>query len=54
MIESARRRGQTAFGYRLQAHAGDAGKAYGVVVNPRKSDSVTFGPGDKVVVLAED
>ncbi len=54
VIESARRRGQTAFGYRLQAHAGDAGKAYGVVVNPRKSDSVTFGPGDKVVVLAED
>ncbi len=54
VVEAARRRGQTAFGYRLQAQAGDAGRAYGVVVNPRKSDSVTFAPGDKVVVLAED
>lgn len=54
VIEAARRRGHTAFGYRLQAHAGDAAQAYGVVVNPRKSDRVSFAPGDKVVVLAED
>ena len=54
LLESARRRGHTALGYRLAAHSGDAARAYGVVINPRKSDPVTFGPGDKVIVLAED
>ncbi len=54
VLEAGRRRGHTAFGYRLQAHASDADKAYGVVINPRKSEPVTFGPGDRVIVLAED
>ena len=54
VVEAARRRGHVAFGYRLQAHAGDPEKSYGVVVNPRKSSTVTFSPADRIIVLAED
>jgi voltage-gated potassium channel Kch len=52
--ESARRRGDIAIGYRLHALASDAGRAYGVVVNPDKSAEVVFGEKDKVIVIAED
>ncbi len=54
VLEAARRRGHTALGYRLQARSADAERAYGVVINPRKSEPVSFGPGDTVIVLAED
>ncbi len=54
VIEAARRRGEVAFGYRLTASANDAAAAYGVAVNPSKSTPVTFGPADRVIVLAED
>jgi voltage-gated potassium channel Kch len=54
VVESARRRGEIALGYRLQALAGDAGQAHGVVVNPDKSKPVTFGERDRIIVVAED
>jgi voltage-gated potassium channel Kch len=54
VVEAARRRGAVAIGYKQAAAAGDAGRAYGVKVNPRKSDRLTFAPGDKVIVVAED
>jgi voltage-gated potassium channel Kch len=54
VLEAARRRGETAIGYRVAADAHNADAAYGVAVNPRKSDSITFAPRDKVIVLAED
>jgi hypothetical protein len=54
VVEAARRRGESAFGYRLRAHAGDATRSYGVVVNPDKSTLIEFSPGDNVIVLAED
>ncbi|HEX8723671.1 MAG TPA: hypothetical protein VF736_23850 [Pyrinomonadaceae bacterium] len=54
VVESARRRGQTAIGYRLERHAADAGRAYGVRVNPPKSERVEFRPEDRIIVLAED
>ena len=54
VVEAARRRGEIAIGYRLKAHAEDASKQYGVVVNPDKSAEVTFTDGDKIVVVAED
>jgi hypothetical protein len=54
VTESARRRGETAIGYRLERHAGDAARAYGVRVNPPKSETVTFQPEDRIIVLAED
>jgi Trk K+ transport system NAD-binding subunit len=54
VVEAARRRGQTAIGYRRQAQAHDAGAAFGVVVNPDKALTVTFADDDRVIVLAED
>jgi len=54
VVEAARRRGETALGYRLMSEVGDAEKAYGVHTNPKKSSTVTFSPNDKVIVIAED
>ena len=54
VAESARRRGETAIGYRLERHSGDSARAYGVRVNPPKSEAVTFQTEDRIVVLAED
>jgi Trk K+ transport system NAD-binding subunit len=54
VVEAAKRRGQTAIGYRLESEAGDAGKAYGVHTNPKKSEKVVFTATDKVIVIAEE
>jgi hypothetical protein len=53
VLESARRQGQIAIGYRLCSRAFDHDAAYGVKLNPRKSDRFTLAPDDKVIVLAE-
>lgn len=53
VAESARRRGETAMGYRLAATA-NQGPTFGVVLNPDKAAGFVMQPGDKVVVLAED
>lgn len=53
VVEAARRRGETAIGYRLDAEAKDASKSYGVHTNPVKSKTVTFSEHDKVIVIAE-
>ena len=53
VLEAARRRGETALGYRIAADAHKSNKGYGVTVNPVKTESVTFSAGDKVIVLAE-
>ncbi|MEO7348280.1 MAG: NAD-binding protein [Terrimesophilobacter sp.] len=54
VLESARRRGETAMGYRIAEHAHNAEEAYGLRLNPLKTDKLTFAPGDRIVVLAED
>jgi ion channel POLLUX/CASTOR len=54
VLEAARRRGETAIGYRVAEFAHNSGEAYGVRVNPEKGDSITFAKGDRIVVLAED
>jgi hypothetical protein len=54
VVKAASQRDETVVGYRLAAEANDPGKAYGVLVNPAKSEMVTFAPGDKVIVLAEN
>jgi len=54
VLAAASRRGETAIGYRLAAHARDKHRAYGIVVNPDKTKQLTFAPGDQVIVLAED
>ncbi|MEU4834778.1 potassium transporter TrkA, partial [Streptosporangium sp. NPDC023615] len=52
VIESARRRGETAIGYRLADHLNEA-PHFGVVLNPDRSRPLRLGPGDSVIVLAE-
>ncbi len=54
VIEAAANRGETAIGYRVVEHAQNADKAYGVVVNPKKSAKVAYKEVDKIIVLAED
>lgn len=54
VVETAKRRGETALGYRILAKANDASKAYGVVINPDKSVPVAFAEEDRLVVLAEE
>ncbi|MFE0172572.1 NAD-binding lipoprotein [Streptomyces sp. NPDC059002] len=53
VVESARRQGQCAIGYRLQSEAG-AAPGFGVRLNPDKARRVTLGPGDSVVVVAAE
>lgn len=54
VTESARKRGEIAIGYRLERHADNSSRAYGVRVNPPKPELITFKPEDKIIVLAED
>ena len=54
VIEAARRRGETALGYRIESESSNAGKAYGEHTNPKKSEKVTFAPEDKVIVIVEE
>jgi Trk K+ transport system NAD-binding subunit len=54
VVEAAKQRNEVALGYRLMKHANDASKAYGVVVNPDKSATITFSEWDRIIVLAED
>lgn len=54
VMESARRRGEVAIGYRLHADASARGKSYGVKINPRKHLPITFSTHDRIIVLAEE
>jgi ion channel POLLUX/CASTOR len=54
VLEAARLRNETAIGYRIESYAHDANKAYGVRVNPKKSDMIRFSSDDKIIVLAQD
>jgi|CXWL01.1.fsa_nt_gi voltage-gated potassium channel Kch len=53
VLEAARRKGEVAFGYRLAADAKKADRAYGIRLNPRKSETLSFTAEDRIVVLAE-
>ena len=53
VIQAALNRNETAIGYRLMRENADANKSYGVHVNPKKSERVTFAPEDKLIVFAE-
>ena len=54
VLEAARRRGETAIGYRIAQHERSSAEQFGVRVNPRKATRLAFVPGDKIVVLAND
>ena len=53
VVEAARQRGEVALGYRLQAQANTPEVAYGVKLNPSKSQPVTFSEADRIIVLAD-
>jgi K+ transport systems, NAD-binding component len=53
VLEAARRRGETAIGYRVDARARSSEHAYGVVVNPVKTERRAYAERDKIIVLAE-
>jgi ion channel POLLUX/CASTOR len=52
VVEAARRRGETAIGYRSSAARNDP-PHYGIVLNPSKSEHIVLGEHDSVIVLAE-
>jgi hypothetical protein len=54
VVEAARRKGQTAIGYRLLAEAGKPDRAFGVYLNPDKAAQFTLAADDRVIVLAEE
>jgi hypothetical protein len=54
VVEAGLRRGEVAIGYRQAATGRDPAAAFGVVVNPTKSASLTFARGDKIIVVADD
>jgi voltage-gated potassium channel Kch len=54
VVEAARRRNETAIGYRLMSECHAASKVYGVHTNPKKSNMLTFAPEDKVIVISEE
>lgn len=54
LVESARRYGESAIGYRRQADAADPEAGYGMTINPAKSERFAVQPGDRLIVLAED
>jgi voltage-gated potassium channel Kch len=54
LVESAKRRGETAIGYRIASLAHDSHQAYGIVVNPVKSKELMFMEKDRIIVLAEN
>jgi hypothetical protein len=53
VVESASRRGETAIGYRKSSESRDQTLAYGIHLNPRKSQETAYSHGDRIIVLAE-
>lgn len=53
VVEGAVRRGEVAIGWKSDSLS-ETGAEFGVRVNPSKSTTLTTGPGDRVVVLAQD
>ncbi|MBC7876154.1 MAG: NAD-binding protein [Anaerolineales bacterium] len=53
VTEAARRRNETAIGYRLMSENHDTSKSYGIHTNPDKSAMVTFTSEDRIIVISE-
>ena len=54
VAEAARRRGEVAVGYRKKGSGDDSRNMGGVVVNPTRSEALSYGEADRIIVLAED
>lgn len=52
VVEAARRRGETAIGYRRDADIRRP-PSYGVVLNPDKAQTLILEPADRIIVLAD-
>ena len=53
IVEAARRRNETAFGYRIVSEHEDEGRSFGLHLNPEKSAEVRIEIGDKIIVFAD-
>ena len=53
ILEAAKKKDQVAFGYRIWKYSKDPERAYGVVINPKKSEKVKFEEEDRVIVFSE-
>jgi hypothetical protein len=53
VVEAARRRGETAIGYRVTAQAQEP-PDFGITLNPPKDAPLALDRGDRIIVLAED
>jgi ion channel POLLUX/CASTOR len=54
VVEAAARLGEVAIGYKLLRKEKSAEENYGIHVNPVKSESINFSPGDSIIVIAQD
>lgn len=54
VLEAARRRGETAIGYRIGPPADDSDANGGVRLNPPKRERRAFAPGDSIIVIGSE
>ena len=54
VVAAASARGETAIGYRVASDAYSSVAAYGVHLNPLKTERRAYEPGDAIIVLAQD
>jgi ion channel POLLUX/CASTOR len=54
ILERVARNKETFIGYRIIAESRNVATNFGIVMNPNKSNSVTFHPDDMLIVVAED
>lgn len=54
LVVAALARGELAIGWQQRTLRGDPASGFGVRVNPPKQATITFAPGDQLVVLAAD
>jgi ion channel POLLUX/CASTOR len=52
VVEAAARKNETAIGYRIMEFEKDVSKSYGLIINPAKSNKLSFSSNDKLIVLA--
>jgi voltage-gated potassium channel Kch len=54
VVESAKRAGETAFGYKIASETDSGDYPGGIHINPVKSAPVRFQSGDRIIVASED
>jgi hypothetical protein len=54
VVEAARQKGESAFGYKLAVEERKNLRGNGVHINPKKSMKISFQPDDCIIVTAED